>query len=68
MIGGVILPSPVGIGLTDLPNIGVASGPPDPPPGSGITDMVYHSQNIFGGYIKCNSEPILFPCVTEKRI
>ena len=38
MIGGDNLPSPVGIGLTDLPNIGGASGPPGPP-GSGITDM-----------------------------
>ena len=36
-IGGDNLPSPVGIGLTDLPNIGRASGPPDPP-GSGITE------------------------------
>ena len=27
----------VGIGLTDLPNIGGASGPPGLPPGSGIT-------------------------------
>ena len=37
-IGGASnnLPSPVGIGLTDLPNIGGASGPPGPP-GSGIT-------------------------------
>ena len=36
MIGRDNLPSPVGIGLTDLPNIGGASGPPGPP-GSGIT-------------------------------
>ena len=36
MIDGDNLPSPVGIGLTDLPNIGGASGPPGPP-GSGIT-------------------------------
>ena len=33
-IGGGNLPSPVGIGLTDLPNIG--GGPPSPP-NSGIT-------------------------------
>ena len=39
VIGGDNLPSPVGIGLTDLLNIGGASGPPGPPgpPGSGIT-------------------------------
>ena len=36
VIGGDNLPSPVRIGLTDLPNIGGASGPPGPP-GSGIT-------------------------------
>ena len=30
----------VGIGLTDLPNIGEASGPPGPP-GSGTTDLHY---------------------------
>ena len=40
MIGGDNLPSPVGIGLTDLPNIGGASGPPGPP-GSGITAGIY---------------------------
>ena len=34
--GGQNLPLLVGIGLTDLPNIGGASGPPGPP-GSGIT-------------------------------
>ena len=37
VIGGDNLPSPVGIGLTDLPNIGGTSGPPGPP-GSGITE------------------------------
>ena len=31
VIGVDNLPSPVGIGLTDLPNIGEASGPPGPP-------------------------------------
>ena len=36
VIGGDNLPSPVEIGLTDLPNIGGASGPPGPP-SSGIT-------------------------------
>ena len=39
VIGGDNLPSPVGIGLTDLPNIGrgpVDPLPPPPPPGSGI--------------------------------
>ena len=33
---GIICPPPVGIGLTDLPNIGGASGPPGPP-SSGTT-------------------------------
>ena len=37
-IGGDNLPSPFGIGLTDLPNIGGASGPPGPP-SSDITVM-----------------------------
>ena len=32
VIGGDNLPSPVRIGLTDLQNIGEASGPPAPPP------------------------------------
>ena len=31
VIGGYKLPSPVRIGLTDLPNIGGASGPPGSP-------------------------------------
>ena len=35
---GTICPPPVGIGLTDLPNIWGASGPPDPP-GSDITEQ-----------------------------
>jgi len=38
VIGGDNLPSPVRIGLTDLPNIGGASGPPGPP-GSGTTEL-----------------------------
>ena len=37
VIGGDNLPSLVRIELTDLTNVGGASGPPDPP-GSGITD------------------------------
>ena len=37
VISGDNLPSPVQIGLSDLTNIGGASGPPGPP-GSGITD------------------------------
>ena len=41
VIGGDNLPSLVGIGLTDLPNIGEASGPPGPP-GSGITARSCH--------------------------
>ena len=36
VIGGDNLPSPVEIGLADLPNIGGASGPPGPP-SSGTT-------------------------------
>ena len=39
VIGGDNLPSPVGIGLTDPPNIGGASGPPGPP-GSGTTEFI----------------------------
>ena len=39
------LPSPVGIGLTDLPNIGGASGPPGLPC-SGNTD-IDNAQNLF---------------------
>ena len=38
VIGGDNMPSPVGIGLSDLPNIGGAIGPP----GSGITELVLH--------------------------
>ena len=37
LIGGDNLPSPVRLGLTDLQNIGGASGPPGPP-GSGTTE------------------------------
>ena len=37
VIGGDNLPSLVRIGLTDLQNIGGASGPPGPP-GSGTTE------------------------------
>ena len=47
VIGGDNLPSPVGIGLTDLPNILGRHWPPWPP-GSGITDMVVvWRQDIF---------------------
>ena len=42
VIGGDNLPSMVGIGLTDLPNIGGASGPPGPP-GSGTTVIALES-------------------------
>ena len=42
VIGGDNLPSPVAIGLTDLPNIGGASGPPGPS-GSGITALQIYS-------------------------
>ena len=49
VIGGDNLPSPVQIGLTDLQNIGGASGPPGPP-GSGTTEkyvIVKTLQSIF---------------------
>ena len=41
VIGGDNVPFPVRIGLTDLPNIERASGPPGPP-GSGITERTSH--------------------------
>ena len=44
-MGGDNLPSPVGIELTDLPNIGGASGPPGPP-GSGTTVQDYERMNV----------------------
>ena len=37
LIGGDNLPSPVEIGLTELPNIGGPVAPLSPSPGSGIT-------------------------------
>ena len=45
VIGGDNLPSPVEIGLTDLPNIG-ASGPPC----SGITGIPIYCIKIAGRY------------------
>ena len=39
VIGGDNLPSPVGIGLTDLPNIGGGASGPLGPPSSGTTDI-----------------------------
>ena len=36
-MGGLNLPPLIGIGLTDLPKIGGANGPPPQPIGSGIT-------------------------------
>ena len=43
VIGGDNLPSPVGIGLTDLPYIGGSSGPPGPPvPASLLLTMLLH--------------------------
>ena len=44
VIGGDNLPSLVRIGLSDLQNIGEASGPPGPP-GSGTTEV--HIYNLF---------------------
>ena len=49
VIGGDNLPSPVRIGLTDLQNIGGASGPPGFP-GSGITALIWN-QNLTKNYI-----------------
>ena len=46
-IGGDNLPVLVGIGLTDLLNIGGASGPPDPP-GSGIAELGEKRENRKG--------------------
>ena len=40
---GIICPPPVGIGLTDLPNIGGTSGPPGPP-SSGTTAIDFFIQ------------------------
>ena len=47
VISGNNLPSPIVIGLTDLPNIGGATGPPGPP-GSGITEyyIIYISPTL----------------------
>ena len=39
VIGGDNLPSPVGIGSSELPNIGEPVAPLPPPPGSGITKL-----------------------------
>ena len=54
VIDGDNLPSPVGIGLTDLPIIGGASGPPGPP-GSGTTDSVWqklgHTNGQWGHHL-----------------
>ena len=47
VIGGDNLPSPVRIGLTDLPNIGGASGPP----GSGTTDKKARTKRT--AYVVC---------------
>ena len=41
VIGGDNLPSPVGKGLTDLPNIGEASGPPGPPGPASLLKLIY---------------------------
>ena len=38
VIAGDNLPFSVGIGLTDMPNIGVPVAPTGDPPGSGITE------------------------------
>ena len=44
--GGQKLPPMVGIGLTDLQNIGGASGPPGPP-GSGTTENINSVNNQY---------------------
>ena len=43
------LPSPVGIGLADLPNIGGAGGTPDHPD-SGITVVNYVHQHFYSTF------------------
>ena len=58
VIGGDNLPSPVGIGLTDLPNIGGGASGPLGPPGSGITVehkvLLYFRSNLKTRCVKNN--------------
>ena len=65
---GIICPPPVGIGLTDLPNIGGASGPPAPPVPAQlvsrhcfarkISKQITSSYKVIMDYLKENFEQI----------
>ena len=63
VIGGDNLPSPVRIGLTDLPNIGGASDPPAPPPVPASLLFVYSlfflSENTLIGWKNCKNSGFL---------
>ena len=66
VIGGDNLPSPVAIGLTDLPNIGWASGPPAPPRfrhhyrSSTPTNQHHIEQPTSYVYVQCTSVQCIF--------
>ena len=55
VIDGNNLPSPVRIGLTDLPNIGGASGPPGPPVPASLNDMEWA---VFAHSLRPFSNPL----------
>ena len=64
-IGGDNLPSLVGLGLTDLPNIGGASGPPGHP-GSGITAVrMFGFAAIKQVFSLSTTIMLLSPCYTR---
>ena len=64
MIGGDNLPSPVAKGLTDLPNIGGASGPPGPPP---VPAPLLYTAEIFSPQ-KLNFYIVIFKKSTTLKI
>ena len=66
VIDGDNLPSPVGIGLTDLPNIGGASGPPGPP-GSGTTELEKKGLKIFVENLKRSGHSVWIACKFLKK-
>ena len=66
MIGGDNLPSPIQIGLTDLPNIGGVSGPPGPH-GSGITVYQGCRKGGLGGFSSLDWRPPSIFSVTNKK-
>ena len=47
---GIICPPPVGIGLTDLPNIGAGDSGYPGPPGSGITVTLLSLQSFLSSF------------------